>query len=542
MRSVCSVFLLWGCVAIPGFLFAASPDPKIDVQHYTFRISVNDRSDVIEGTADVVIRFTASDTRSFSLDLVGVAQKTGMRVQQVLKDSLPVSFQHHNDQLTISLPQAVSTGEVHTFRINYEGVPADGLIISQNKYGDRTFFGDNWPNRARYWLPTHDHPSDKATCEFIIEAPAHYEVIANGTKQEESDLPPIHGQRRKLTHWATPHPIATKVMVFGAARFAIRYHSANEPTDIQDWVYPEDRELGFRHLNTTANIVKFYEQQIGPYPYEKLANVQSRTRYGGMENAGNIFYNEDAIEKEETIEALVAHEVAHQWFGNAVTEKAWPDVWLSEGFATYLTHLYHAHTYGYDSLVARLAQDKERIFSFYIQSPESAVIDSKETNLFKLLNANAYQKGAWFLHMLRGEVGDKPFFASLRAYYQQYQHRNASTQDFRVVVERISGKPLSEFFDRWLYQPGHPVIEGTWKYAGMGKKLQISLSQVQSDNPFPLRLSVAVYYKGSERPEIKSFAFDQAQQDFTFKIKQKPTQVVLDPQQRWLVDQYFTKK
>ncbi len=329
-----------------------------------------------------------------------------MTVQQVLGDNLPVIYQHTDDVLTIDVSEPPAANAVLTFRIVYRGIPDDGLIISENKYGDRTFFGDNWPNRAHHWLPTKDHPSDKATCEFIVKAPEHYEVIANGIKREESDLPPEQDKNLKLTHWATLYPIATKVMVFGAARFAIRYSPLTEPTDIQDWVFPEDRDVGFENFSTTANIIEFFEQQIGPYPYEKLANVQSSTRYGGMENASNIFYNQDAIEKEETIESLIAHEVAHQWFGNAVTEKTWQDVWLSEGFATYLTHLYMAHTYGQDSLLARMEKDKERIFSFYLKSPQSAVIDTSEINLFKLLNANTYQKGAWFLHMLRTKVGD----------------------------------------------------------------------------------------------------------------------------------------
>ena len=521
------------------------PDRRIDVQHYTFRLDINDSNDKIRGETDVVIKFTAPDVRQFSLDLVGSTDngKTGMSVQQVSKDNLPVSFDHANDRLTIQLSEPATTNDVLTFHIVYQGTPMDGLIISENKYGDRTFFGDNWPNRAHYWLPTKDHPSDKATCEFIVKAPEHYEVIANGVKREESDLPPEQNKNLKLTHWATLYPIATKVMVFGAARFAIRYEPLSSPTDIQDWVFPEDREIGFKNLSSTANVIKFFEEQIGPYPYEKLANVQSSTRYGGMENASNIFYNQDAIEKEQTIESLVAHEVAHQWFGNSVTEKTWQDVWLSEGFATYMTHLYMAHTYGQDSLLTRLEDDKQRIFSFQMKSPRSAVIDTSETNLFKLLNANTYQKGAWFLHMLRAQVGDTYFFEGLREYYKTYQHRNASTQDFRAVMERVSGKSLGDFFSTWLYQSGYPVIQGTWKYAGMGKKLSLELEQVQmTDTFFPLHLPVAIYYPGEPSPEVKTVSFTQKKESYTLKLKKKPRQIVLDPNHQLLIEQLFTKK
>ena len=524
--------------------YASDPDPRIDVQHYTFRLDISDDSDLIRGEADVVIKFVAANTRRFSLDLVGSdTSETGMSVRQVWQDSQPVNYQHANDLLTINLPTPPAVNDVFTFRIVYQGIPTDGLIISQNKYGDRTFFGDNWPNRAHYWLPTNDHPSDKATCEFIVRAPGHYEVIANGTKREESDLPPEQDKNLKLTHWATRHPIATKVMVFGAARFAIRYDPLSEPTDVQDWVFPEDREAGFKNFASTASVVKFFEQQVGPYPYEKLANVQSSTRYGGMENASNIFYNQDAIENEQTIEPLIAHEVAHQWFGNAVTEKTWQDVWLSEGFATYLTHLYMAHTYGQDTLLARLEADKERIFSFQMKSPQSAVIDTSEVNLFKLLNANTYQKGAWFLHMLRIRVGDAAFFQALRQYYQTYQHGNASTQDFRAVVERVSGKRLADFFRTWLYQSGYPVVKGTWKYARISKKLTVELEQVQmTDAFFPVDLPVAIYYEGETKPEIRTLSFAQRQEERVFRLTRKPSRVVLDPYQQWLMETLFTGK
>ena len=524
---------------------AAVPDTRIDVQHYTFRLHIFDHQDIIEGTTEAVIKFRSSGVRQFSLNLISVADQatTGMRVSQVFQDNTPVSFQHTNDLLRIDLPQPASANVISTFRIVYRGTPEDGLIISQNKYGDRTFFGDNWPDRARYWLPTHDHPSDKATCEFIINAPAHYEVIANGVKQEESSLPPEQGRQRKLTHWAIPHPIATKVMVFGAARFAVRHHPQDEPTDIQAWLFPEDRTAGFQHFSVTADIVKFFEQQVGTYPYEKLANVQSSTRYGGMENAGNIFYHESAIENEETIEALIAHEVAHQWFGNAVTEVSWDDVWLSEGFATYFAHLYHAHTYGHDSLLNRMVADRERIFSYHVQSPRSSVIDKNEKNLFKLLNTNTYQKGSWFLHMLRHQVGDKAFFKAIRQYYQTYRHKNASTDDFRQVVESVSGKKLASFFQTWLRQAGHPVIRGTWRYAGLGKKLSLALRQEQSeDYTFPLQLQVAIHYQDRRPPDIKTIKFDQRAADYTFKLTGRPSQVVLDPNQHWLIDQHLTKK
>ena len=520
-------------------------DTRIDVQHYAFYLTLSDLTDEIQGKTDVLISFQSPGVRTFTLNLQSKANpfdQQGMTVASVLQDNIPVSFQHHQDQLTISLPEPARRGARHTFTITYRGVPQDGLIISQNKYGDRTFFGDNWPNRARHWLPTHDHPSDKATCEFIVQAPEHYEVIANGIRLEESDLPVgPENKPMKRTHWATQHPVPTKVMVIGAARFAIRYDRTSH-IPIEHWVYPEDRKVGFENLSPTADIIKFFEQKIGSYPYEKLANVQSKTQYGGMENASNIFYNEDALSQEKSIESLIAHEVAHQWFGDAVTEKSWKDVWLSEGFSTYLAHWYTENTYGRDSMEANLRRDRDRIFTFHLKSPNSAVVDTTETNLFKLLNANTYQKGAWVLHMLRFKVGEKAFQKIIRQYYQRYRHGNASTEDFQRIATAVSGQNLDQFFSQWLYQPGYPVVEGSWKLSKRKKKLSITLKQVQELPLYEMDMQVGIYYQNVSQPEVRTIHLSQQENTYEFDLPQSPVNVVLDPNTWVLMEQFFNEK
>ncbi|MEQ9440549.1 MAG: M1 family metallopeptidase [Cyclobacteriaceae bacterium] len=540
------VFLLLN--AVLGFTQSATThiDPAIDVLHYSFNMTIHDHTNEIEGETDVLMQFVTSGQSSIHLHLAGQDSlgQPGMIVDAVLYNDVPVSFQHIGHRIAIQLPGPTKVSQQGSVKIRYHGTPTDGLVISENKYGDRTFFGDNWPNRAHYWLPTHDHPSDKATCEFIITAPAHYEVIANGTKREESFLPPeARGRYRyKRTHWATVEPIPTKVMVFGAARFAIQFLPSNQPTVIQHWLYPEDRDVGFQKFSPTADIITFYEQKLGPYPYEKLANVQSKTQYGGMENASAIFYNERAITNQPSIEGLIAHEVAHQWFGNAVTEKQWPDVWLSEGFSTYLTHLYFEHTYGRDSLESRLKADQNRVFAFHLKSPDSRVVNTEEANLFQLLNANTYQKGAWVLHMLRFTVGDENFFSLLRQYYAKYQHKNASTQDFIKLACNISGQSLEPFFTQWLSRPDHPILKGTWKYSSMSKKVTLTLAQVQEGEPYQTRLQIGVLYDKISQPEVHTITLDAREKTYTFKVKSGVRDVLIDPNTWLLQESTFTKK
>lgn len=545
MYKSCQALIVLLFTMIPWVQGATIADSSsIDIQHYTFNISITDHTDEITGVTEILLKSRQDSIDTIILDLVDKNSEgngKGMVVNSVSIQGTGLQFTHKNNKITILLNEAIQQNDFINLHISYQGIPADGLIIDKNKYGDRTFFGDNWPNRARHWLPTIDHPSDKATCEFIITSPVHYQVIANGILREESNMQiGTTGGENKLTHWAMRVPIPTKVMVFGAARFAVLHAERFKTTPVEYWVYPEDREAGFSDFEPTLNILQFFSRKISDYPYEKLANVQSKTNYGGMENASNIFYNEFTVKGNSNIESLIAHEIAHQWFGNAVTEKDWPHVWLSEGFATYFTHLYIGHTYGRDSMEARLKEDRERIFTYHLKSPETPVVDTLSQNLLKLLNANSYQKGAWFLHMLQQKVSDTVFWEGIREYYQQYHHKNADTNDFREVMEQQYGQDLQSFFRQWLYQAGYPDLKASWKYSIFGKKLTISLEQIQEKGPlFDLEIPIAVYYKNIPEPDIHTLKINERTNTFKLKVRKSPSEVILDPNTQVLMKYSF---
>ena len=233
------------------------------------------------------------------------------------------------------------------YAIEYRGTPSDGLIITDNKHGDRTFSADNWPDKTRYWLPTLDHPYDKATCEFLITAPDHYQVIANGLKIEETDL----RDGRRMTHWRHSVPISTWLMVIAVGPYAVQYVDQYDGISIETWVYPQDREAGFFDFARARGPLEFFSTHVGPYAYEKLANVQVAAPVGATEASTNMLYNQDFVTGDRSREWVVAHEIAHHWWGNSVTEGDWDDVWLSEGFATYFTLLYLEYSEGRDRFV-----------------------------------------------------------------------------------------------------------------------------------------------------------------------------------------------
>ncbi len=499
-------------------------NPAVDVQHYRFQLELFDSTNNIKGLAGISITFRER-VKKFELDLsFGIPGGKGMRLLHVGPAILIQSYRHTvKDKIEIDLKVPMEKGESIFLEISYEGEPDEGLIISNNKFGDRVFFGDNWPDRAHGWLPCVDHPSDKATVEYIIIAPQQYQVVASGIQMEESNL----SGNKKLTHWKESTPIPTKVMTVGVARFATQLSRMVNGIPVTTWVYPQNRFDGFIDFAVAPETLEFFDRFIGPYSYDKLAHVQSKTRWGGLENAGNIFYFEDVVNGKKEREGLIAHETAHQWFGNSVTEKDWHHVWLSEGFATYLTHVYLEHKYGEDRRRLEMQKDREDIVKNKI-SKSFSIIDSTIVKLEDLLSINTYQKAAWVLHMLRKKVGDESFWTGVRNYYTKYQNLNALTSDFQKEMELASGKKLDDFFKSWLYQPGNPVISGRWDYDAKAKVVNLTITQSQK-KLYEAKLEVLVELPGGEKPILITVDLNQSTIKIPVKSPQKPAKVTLDP-------------
>jgi len=495
---------------------------KIDVQHYQFELELNDQDDRISGTATIDIKFN-KDINSFALDLINTKDGKAMNVTSVSVDGRKILYGHESDQVTVQYNG--KKGEIKAFAVAYSGVPQTGLVIAKNKYGDRTFFGDNWPNRARHWLPTVDHPSDKATVSWIVTAPSHYQVIGNGRLMEETNI----SDELTLTHWKSDVVIPTKVMVLGAARFAVQVVDEIQGAPVSSWVYPQDRDNGFYDYAPALSILDWFINHIGPYPYAKLANVQSKTQFGGMENASNIFYFENSVTGERAFETLLAHEIAHQWFGNSASEANWHHVWLSEGFATYFTNIYMEQIHGRNKFVEMVNQQRNEIIAF---SKEQLVpvVNIQITDYMKLLNTNSYQKGGWVLHMLRKKLGDEVFWQGIKAYYKKYTLSNALTEDLQAVFESVSGKDLDAFFKQWIYKAGQPNLTVNQAY----KKgvLNLLIVQTQSEEfAFPIEIDI-VYKDGSTQREVLNV--NEKRQAFKISTKEKPANIILDPDS-WLL-------
>ena len=531
----------------PALLVPAAPSradtyprqPGVDVVHYAFRLTLSDETDVIEGETTVEFRVVQEGLAALSLDLVQpkpAAPDRGMTVSAVTEGGAPRAFEHTGDRLAIHLEPVGHAGERRSVVVRYRGIPATGLLIANNKHGERTFFSDNWPIKARQWLPTLDHPYDKATSEMRVDAPAHYQVVSNGLLVEETDL----GNGRRLSHWRQSVPIATWLNVLGVARFAVDHRPAWRGLPIETWVYRQDRDNGFAvFANPTVAVLDFLSDRVGPYPYERLGNVQANGVRGGMESATSIFYGDDSVGDPRSTRwrNVIIHEIAHQWFGNSVTENDWDHVWLSEGFASYFTLLFIEHAYGRDEMLAGLRTSRDAIREFYAKNPDYRIIHDNISDMSQILSGpGTYQKGAWTLHMLRGLIGDAAFWTGIRDYYKTFRDSNATTADFRRTMEQASGQELGWFFDQWLTRGGFPKLSTRWSYDAKAKQLRLDVEQLQAGPPFRLPIELAIDVEGDPRPRNDRIDVQTPRETLTLSLDGQPKSVTLDPRTYVLMD------
>ena len=518
MRTAGSVL---GALLVVGNAAGQQLPPTIT--DYNVRITVPDSGDTIRACVTIGYRRAANSNDTLRLDLVGMTI-----------DSIREGRYGYDGRILRVVPNHWFVGQNHT-GVCYHGAPQDGLIIGQSARGRRVAFADNWPERARFWLPVVDHPRAKAAVHLQLDGPRNWKYVAPGRAEYH-----LNGGV-SLGGWWETHPIPTYTMVMGAGEFTVSQHrpvmNRREAIPIEVWTYAEDSAFAdsvpFRRA---TEIVEVMQRLIGPFPYEKLAHVQSSTRFGGMENSSAIFYAEKPYVERRMGEGVVRHETAHQWFGDAVTPRDWPHLWLSEGFATYFDGVIGAALDG-DTVLSNHMRDGAESY-FKSDVTDRPIVDSANAaEPMKLLNANSYPKGAWVLHMLRGLIGDRPFFDGLRTYYRTYRDSTATSEDFQRVMEKTSGKDLSWFFHQWLYQPGYPQLDVTWQRDAGAGRMVVGITQRQKPEWGLFRLPVLTleFRDANGKTLRRDVAVSGAETSARIDLPFTPTEVHADPDGKLLL-------
>lgn len=495
--------------------------------NYNVSLTFNERLKEIASAKAEITVLAVKDTAQIDLDF------GELPIDSVNVNNQTAPFDRANGRLNIKLPNVLRRGHSLVVSVSYHGKPKDGLILTTDKAGKPSAVGDNWPNRVHQWIPSLDHPAAKATVTFSVTAPARDLVVANGK------LDRVESTSNTMRTWTYSEsvPIPPYCMIIAVGDFARLEPPAQDVTPLSYYVPQPDQSFALQGFAPAGPSLKLFSETVGPYPYEKLALIIGATRFGGMENSSAIVFpstlfapRSDPLSSvfkiREGLVNVVAHEIAHQWFGDSVTESTWSDLWLSEGFADYFAGLFIQRYEGEAAFQSYMKREADTYFN-YEKKTRTPLHDTDTEDLFKLLNANNYQKGAWVLHMLRSELGDEDFFRGIRSYYAAHKNARATSEDLRRAFEKASGRDLKDFFASWVYGAGHPNYKLAWEWNAATKKARLVLSQLQEEPAFPNTLPIDVVTTNGKRRILLKPTSKQTVEEL--KLDAPPATVNIDP-------------
>jgi aminopeptidase N len=525
--------------ANPKARLAYPGDASIDVTYYGLDLRLATTPNNLRGAATVTLKSTVASLTSFFLDLSTTSSATeGLRVDSVKVGTQKVTFQHTLNKLTITPPQPVANGQALTLTVYYQGVPSyEQQSFKFDKHentADPVIWSLSEPYGASNWFPCRDTPADKADSSSVrITAPAQFISVSNGKLISTTN----NTDGTKTYFWKNSYPIAQYLISIAVSNYAqletpFSYGSQTMP--ITHYIYPEDLASVQASLNTTPAIMGLFTNRFGPYPFlrEKYGHAQFARNNGGMEHQ-----TVSSMGISSLTPSVIAHELAHQWFGDKITCRDWQNIWLNEGFASYGEAVYAELVGGqtnYQTYMAgfmngaRLARG-----SIYVQDISS---------IGSIFNTNrSYSKGATVLHMLRGVVGDSTFYKILRTYTATptLAYSTAVTEDFQAVAQQVSGlsspgKNLDYFFKQWIYGEGFPSYTATITGGGNSATVRLQQTNALAASPASFTMPVQMRVLSTAGDSTITVFNDQADQTFTLSVRGTITSVVVDPN-NWLL-------
>lgn len=420
-----------------------------NAQHYEVDLKVDPKSNQVVGRTIMEAEAT-QDLASFNLDF------HGCQVDQVQVNGKPAQFARDQAELTITPQEPLLQGEDFEVSVNYSGQPQAKTSVCSPflvgwKNNGQGIVVDSQPDGAQTWLPVNDHPRDKATYGITVEVPKPYVVAANGTLLAVED----HGDTQSF-QFRTREPMASYLATVNVGDYVLDHQEGPDGIPIRNYFPPELVEKARFDFGRTPEMIQFFSQRFGPYPYENYGVVvvnDPKAVSGAMETQTLSLFAPDMVTGDRANEDLVAHELAHHWFGNLVSVSQWSDLWLHEGFASYSEWLWLEHTQGAEALNEKAAETRQWLST----QPGVTIGAPPQDDLF---HGQVYLKGALALHELRGKVGDEAFFGGIRTYLERHKGEGASNPtiaDLQRAVEESSGQPLEDFFQAWLYSAELPA-------------------------------------------------------------------------------------
>ncbi|MFC2128771.1 M1 family aminopeptidase [Bacteroidota bacterium] len=456
-------------------------------------------------------------------------------------------FEQKDDQVFIKFNRSYNRTETIQFTISYMlDKPTLGLrFIDESPINPRLVSSDCFPNKARQWIPCYDYPNDKVTNEMIVTVDKEYKVLSNGklvgVKENTSN-------GTKTWHWSQELPHSTYLFNLCIGDYEVIEDSLGS-LPINYWVYHYHAEDAKRSFRKTPQMISFFNKLYNyDYPWAKYDQVITPYMGGGAEATTATLLGEGAVtdkfaEQDFSYERVIAHEIAHQWWGDLITLRSWEHTWLNESFGTYSDYMYTRNEYGEDvgayDLLGKKNQYLNEAHNRYIRPIVFNRYDSPGQNF----DSHTYPKGANVLHLLRYIIGDDAFFRTLSAFLHQHEFKPVDTHDFMKTVKEVSGKNMDWFFEQYIFSPGHAIFEINKKWDEQRKTLVINILQKQDSLPaVPIyTVPVNLGFSFEDKKIVKEVWLKNKMETFEFEFDSEPLMVRFD-EGNYLLKEWSYKK
>jgi aminopeptidase N len=505
-----------------------APDRTVDILHLALDVTPDFQQRTIKGS--VTIRFKPLSTPLGELRLDSVDLNIGAT------SSSEAGFKHQvtESEIVFNFSPPIPVGKESTVTVHYRAEPVKGLYFRTKEmgYSETTLWTQGESIESRHWFPCFDHPIEKFTSEVTCHLPAGMVALSNGRQTSVTKDP--DGLTAFRWHQEKPHVNYLITLVAGQLAKIEEKHG---DIPLEFWTAPSDLPYAPNSFRNTRLMMEMFEREIGvPYPWSKYGQVTVKDyHWGGMENTSLTTLNANTLfsvetENLTTSDGLVAHELAHQWFGDLLTCKDWSHIWLNEGFATYYSWLWDESFSGRNEFLSDLHSAAKGILSNTNET--RGIVWRKFNEPGEMFNYLAYPKGAWVLHMLRSQLGPELYRKCIQTYVERHAYGSVTTENLRAVFEEISGRTWDRFFDQWVYGSGAPTLDVaySWDEKTSLAKLTVKQTQKISEDAYLFQFPLTFRFGSKTGPIDRTVQVTTKEEDFYFPLKTAPETVRIDPE------------